>query len=136
MTTAKFLLAALVASASAGGILTTVSCTATTANEVRLESKTVGEKVMFTVTPKGLADGRLLFDMRVNTHEGELADLDLRGAVRLHFGERVLAPVEVPNLRGHHAGGVLAFAHDSLPKRFSLTIRNVPGEPTLRASWP
>lgn len=137
MKSRRIVLRALVGAAITVGLgLPLWSLGAVATRDPRLATKTAGADVVISLTPKKVKKGRFLFDLAADTHQGELADVDLRSNTRLLVGDRVLAPVEVPTLRGHHARGRLAFELEEIPDRFSVVIRNVRSEPELRFDWP
>jgi hypothetical protein len=99
-------------------------------------TKSAGRDVMIKLTPKGVEDGLLTVAVRVDTHSGDLANLDLKKAARLVVGDKEVVPTQVPILTGHHAGGDFVFPVDAPPERFVITLSGVRGEAELRFSWP
>lgn len=92
--------------------------------------------VQFTLTPRDVSGGRFRVDIAVNTHSGNLADLDLAKATELRTGGKTLQPVEAPALRGHHARGRLEFALERVPETFEIVIRGVRSMGDLTFRWP
>lgn len=92
--------------------------------------------VQFTLTPRGISGGQFRVDIAVNTHSGNLADLDLAKATELRTGGKTLHPVEAPALRGHHARGRLEFALERVPDTFEIVIRGVRSMGDLTFRWP
>lgn len=99
-------------------------------------ARTNSGPVMFTLTPKGITDGRFRVDVRVNTHSGDLANLDLKADTVLRVGAQSLHPVKAPALRGHHAGGQLEFALERVPDAFEIVISGVRTQGDLTFRWP
>ncbi len=93
-------------------------------------------EVQFTLTPRDVSGGRFRVDIAVNTHSGNLAELDLRTATELRTGGQTLQPVEAPALRGHHARGRLEFALEQVPESFEIVIRGVRHMGDLTFRWP
>jgi hypothetical protein len=110
-------------------------CAEPSASSAAWQAKTEGSDVSVQLTPS-MKDGHLVVDVRVNTHSGDLAALDLKQAARLQVGERELAPVEVPRLSGHHAGGQMVFDVKAAPESFSIVLSGVRGQPPLTYRWP
>lgn len=92
--------------------------------------------VMFDLTPRGIEDGRFLVDVRVNTHSGDLATVDLQASSRLRVGTTDYAPLEAVPLSGHHSMGVLAFDLDEAPESFEIVISGVRSLEDLSFRWP
>lgn len=113
-----------------------VACENPTAAAPGFATKTTAGDVSFDLTPRGIADGQFVIDVRVNTHRGELADLDLQKATTLHVGEQALHPTAPVSLAGHHAGGELRFALAEAPTTFSVTISGVRSMPDITTQWP
>jgi hypothetical protein len=95
-----------------------------------------GGEVMFRVTPRGMEAGRFLVDVRVDTHSGDLAELDLRAATTLEASGRALHPIAPAALRGHHAGATLAFDLAEAPDRLEIVFTGVRGMPDVVLQWP
>jgi hypothetical protein len=93
-------------------------------------------EVEFTLTPRDVSGGRFRVDIVVNTHSGNLADLDLMRAVELRVDGRVLRPVNAPALRGHHSRGRLEFELDRMPEAFEIVIGTLPTGSPLTFRWP
>ena len=98
-------------------------------------TQSTGTSVSFELTPRAADAGRLAIALRANTHSGDLAEIDLAKAMRLHVGGESFAPVEAPSLSGHHDGGSVVFEPGSAPAHFDVTISGVRGMPELRLSW-
>jgi len=98
-------------------------------------TRQVGESVSFNVTPIVGEDGRLVIELRANTHSGDLATLNLKEAISLKVGEQTYTPVEAGTLSGHHASAKVVFEPEGRPEHFSVTIRGVRDMGDLNAKW-
>ncbi len=92
--------------------------------------------IMFMLTPKGMEGGQFLVDISVDTHSGDLKNLDLKRQVRLKIDGRSYAPTEEVRLRGHHAGGTLVFPLQHAPKQFEIVILAVGSMGDVVFRWP
>jgi hypothetical protein len=109
-------------------------CSGASESSAGWAAKRVGDGVGFKLEPT-YEEGKLVFSVRVDTHSGELADLDLKKSALLLIDGRKVAPIEAPRLKGHHAGGRLVFPLDEAPTRFAVELRGVRGK-DLKAEWP
>jgi hypothetical protein len=103
---------------------------------VDLAMKSSQGEVSFDLTPRSAPGGGLEVALRVNTHSGDLSQIDLRNVVALEAEGRTYKPVEASTLQGHHATGTVRFAVDDFPDRFVITISGVRGMPAQRFEWP
>lgn len=92
--------------------------------------------ITFMLTPKGMEGGQFLVDIRVDTHTGDLKELNLKKQVRLKIDGRSYAPTGEVRLRGHHAGGTLVFPLQHAPKQFEIVILAVGSMGDVRFNWP
>lgn len=92
--------------------------------------------VMFVLTPRDASGKRFRVDVQVNTHSGDLSQLDLMTATELRVDGKTLRPLEAPALRGHHARGRFEFALDRVPDAFEIVIRGVRTMGDLTFRWP
>ena len=92
--------------------------------------------IMFILTPKGVDGGQFLVDIRVDTHSGDLKNLDLKKQVRLKINGRSYAPTTKVGLRGHHADGTLVFPLQQAPRRFEIVILAVGTMGDVVFRWP
>ena len=93
-------------------------------------------EVQFVLTPRDVKDGRFRVDVEVNTHGGDLAELNLQAATELRAEGKTLRPLEPVPLRGHHGKGRLEFQLDRLPDSFEIVIRGVRAMGDLTFRWP
>ena len=93
-------------------------------------------EVMFVLTPRAVSDGHFLVDVQVNTHSGDLAQLDLQAATELRVAGQTLRPVAPVTLRGHHARGRLEFALARAPDAYEIVIRGVRNMGDVTFRWP
>lgn len=99
-------------------------------------AKSSAGEVMFEAVPKGIEAGVLVFDLRVTTHSGNLADLDLRKTATLRFGDQTIQPVSSPSLRGHHNSVQLSFPVKTIPDSFRLVFHGVRSMDDMTLQWP
>ena len=99
-------------------------------------SRSSDGEVAFTIGPRGVETGRFVVDVRVDTHSGDLAEIDLKEAMSLHAEGRVYAPVEAVLLSGHHAQGPVAFELSTAPREFAIAVSGVRDLPDLTFNWP
>ncbi len=92
--------------------------------------------ITFMLTPKGVDGGQFRVDISVDTHSGDLKNLDLKRQVRLKIDGRSYAPTEEVSLRGHHAGGTLVFPLQHAPKQFEIVILAVGSMGDVVFCWP
>ena len=76
-----------------------------------------------------------MIDFRVDTHSGDLSEIDLRRTVSFEVGEESYSPIEATSLRGHHAQGTLAFSLSEAPEHFVIVIAAVRDMGDLRFEW-
>lgn len=107
-----------------------------TAEPTSYAAKSTSGDVSFNLTPRGVENGHFLVDVRVDTHSGELGDLDLRDAATLQVGDRTYRPTDAVSLRGHHASGTLRFALAEAPANFAITIGGVRSMQDVTVRWP
>ncbi len=126
-------LAVALAALGAGGVTAQASSTGETAADYA--AQTSAGRVSLEVLPRW-ESGRLVFTLQANTHSVDLSGVDLRAAMRLRLGDRVLEPVQAGSMQGHHARAEVAFALDAPPQAFRLEIRGVPDVPVRTLAWP
>jgi hypothetical protein len=92
--------------------------------------------IMFRLTPQGVVDGRFTVEVRVDTHSGDLADLNLEEATVLRIGGATHRPMSPVKLGGHHARGTMVFALRQVPQNFEIVIKSVGSMGDLTFRWP
>ena len=92
--------------------------------------------IRFQLTPRGVEDGHFRVDIRVDTHSGDLSNLNLKKQLRLKAGGRSYSPVTDVRLGGHHSGGTLIFPLKEAPERFEIVILAVGTMGDLTFKWP
>ncbi len=97
--------------------------------------------VSIDLKPIIVNNGRLLFEVYANTHSVDLSPYDLKKLTTLKFGGKVISPVEVPALSGHHTTGNLVFevgneleTLESLGS-FEVAISGVPNVEERNFKW-
>lgn len=93
-------------------------------------------EVMFEFIPRGVVDDHFQIEVRVNTHNGDLAALNLQEVAILRVGETVYRPSSPVRLGGHHAHGTLLFELNKVPQKFELVIKSVRSMGDLTFRWP
>ena len=83
-----------------------------------LGTKSSSGQVSIDLTPSRFEAGKLYVDARLNTHSGDLGDYNLKEAVTLEFDGKFISPSSVPELSGHHSGGIFMFDAGSEPDSF------------------
>lgn len=93
--------------------------------------------VTVALTPEHLRDGRLVVEIKVNTHTvNDLEKYDLTKITTLELEGKVIRPTSAPKLKGHHNSGELVFPLGTLPRAIVIKIRGL-DKPELRVfSWP
>ena len=92
--------------------------------------------ISLRLTPRVSTPGRLTIDVAADTHSGDLAEVNLRGAMALRVNGQVYRPIEASSLAGHHAEGSVTFALPDVPDHFTITIAGVRNMDELRFEWP
>ncbi len=92
--------------------------------------------IMFQLTPKGVEGEHFRVDIRVDTHSGDLSELNLKKQVRLKAGGRSYSPVTNVRMGGHHSGGILVFPLKEAPERFEIVILAVGTMGDVTFQWP
>ena len=86
--------------------------------------------VLIELTPKGIVNGKLYFDISANTHSVALDEFDLMKITKLEINGAAISPSEAPILSGHHASGTLSFyvgnKTTSSSNSFTITIKGIP----------
>lgn len=106
------------------------------AQDQAYETKSNEGEVSFELTPRATADGRLVVDLRANTHSGDLSELDLTALFSLLVGDETYRPVAVRGMQGHHSEGSVSFEIESTPESFTIAIAPVRGMKQQRFVWP
>ena len=121
-----------------GVLLTGLACSssATTAAARPYETRSNRGDVSFEVTPREPVDSSFTFDIKADTHSGDLAELDLTRVVRLEANGETYHPVRASKLRGHHATASVTFEIARVPARFTLAIATVRNMDEIRFDWP
>lgn len=99
------------------------------------EPKSNQGDVSFQLTPRGIVGDRFVIDFRVDTHSGDLSEIDLKQAVTLQVGKERYFPTVATSLQGHHAQGSLQFSVIAVPERFAIVITGVRDMEDLRFEW-
>lgn len=99
------------------------------------EEKTSKGSIALKIRP-AWTDSTLVFEIAADTHSGDLANLDLRKAVRLRLNGREIEPVDATALSGHHGTATVRFRLPAPPEKFGLTLRNVGDVAEQVLEWP
>ncbi len=100
------------------------------------ETKTSQGEVVIDLTPREFKDGKLYFDIGVNTHTVELENYDLKKLTILSYGGLSYKPALAPILSGHHNSGTLVFEVEDKLEEFTITINSIPDVEERVFIWP
>lgn len=91
--------------------------------------------VAIELTPLGVSDDGMAFDVKMNTHSVDLSQHDLTKQAFLVIGERSIQATTAPALRGHHVYGTLLFPVTKKPDMWHVVIKNIPAVEERIYSW-
>jgi hypothetical protein len=91
--------------------------------------------VSVDLTPLGITDGHLVFDMAINTHSVDLSGIDLTRAAQLEYNGKKVYADGAPQLGGHHIYGGLTFPVEGTPQSFTVTIKGIPKQQERVFRW-
>lgn len=91
--------------------------------------------VLVEATPKGMADGRFVIEVLMNTHSVDLEGIDLKNSAVLSVGGKAFSPADAPKLSGHHGAATLAFDVGEEPASFGLSITGIPSIEKREYYW-
>ena len=94
-----------------------------------------GDSVLVGLTPLQITDTTLTLQIGLNTHSVVLSQFDLKEIVVLEYEGKIVKPVEVPSLSGHHSSGNLVFNTEKNIKEFKVTIFGIPTIETRVFEW-
>ena len=92
--------------------------------------------ITFQLTPKGVEDGYFRVEILVDTHSGDLSDLDLKKQLFLKVEGREYSPLTEVRMSGHHSGGTLVFPLKEIPERFEIVIKKLRTMGDMTFIWP
>ncbi len=92
-------------------------------------------EVTIDITPKGIVNGNVIFEIAVNTHTVDMTEFDLSDITTLTIEGKEYRPISSPALSGHHNNGEIIFAITALPKTFEITITGIPDVEERVFSW-
>ena len=102
-------------------------------NEFKTE--TSESTVSIDLVPKTFNENKFYVDISLNTHVVELSQFDLKKLVTLEFDNKIVRPISVPELTGHHSSGTLIFKIDKKPENFKIKISNIPDMSVRIFEW-
>ena len=102
-------------------------------NEFKTE--TSESTVSIDLVPKTFNENKFYVDISLNTHVVELSQFDLKKLVTLEFDNKIVRPISVPELTGHHSSGTLIFEIDKKPENFKIKISNIPDMSVRIFEW-
>jgi len=115
--------------------LVVVACRSSRGGGEFATRKSQGE-VGIQLTPRAAAGGRLVLELRADTHSGDLATLDLGSLVTLESAGKTYRAVESSPLSGHHGTGSVTFELGVKPDRFTVVLGPIRGTAAQRFDWP
>jgi hypothetical protein len=107
-----------------------------TKTDTRFSTKTVSGDVSFAIQPVVKKGAPFRLEIKMDTHSGDLGDLNLKSSLRLVVGEKTLAPSTVKATSGHHAKTVVTFDLTEPIDRFSVTLSGIRDMKPQTVSWP
>ncbi len=115
--------------------LTTIGTKAST-NEFKsiLIGSTDTESVSIELKPLGFLNGKLEVSININTHSVDLTKFNLKEIISLEYNGKIINPIEVPVLQGHHVSGKLVFNMEET-KSFTIKIKGIPDIEERVFSW-
>src|SRR3989338_3821498 len=93
------------------------------------------EDVLIELTPIGMSDGKLQFEMAANTHSVDLSQYNLMELTTLEYNGKAIKPVSAPQLSGHHTSGNVIFNAGSDLKNFKVVIKGIPNVEERAFEW-
>ena len=100
------------------------------------EKKSSEGSVTIDITPSEFKDGKMYFDIGVNTHSVTLTDYDLVQLTTLEFEGKSIKPISAPKLTGHHNSGTLVFETGKELKNFKIKVKGIPDIEERVFEWP
>lgn len=82
--------------------------------------------VSVELTPHEASNGKLVFDVSVNTHSVDIGKFDLMKITTLEYDGKSIGPSSAPSLDGHHASGELVFDVEEDISSFTVKIKGIP----------
>ncbi len=95
-------------------------------------------RVTVELTPVKFEDGKIYFEIKLNTHSVELSQFNLTELTSLEFKGKELKPISAPGIGSHHSSGVIIFdtgSNKNAPDRFTVKIRNLDSDERV-FTWP
>ena len=98
--------------------------------------KTSESSVTIGITLSEFKNGKMYFDMGVDTHSIELNQFELKELITLEFEGKSINPESAPTLSGHHNSGNLAFNTGKEIKNFKIRVKGIPDIEERVFEWP
>ena len=99
------------------------------------DAKTDEGRVTVKLTPIKFEDGKLYFEISLNTHSVELGQFNLTELTSLEFEGKEIKPISAPETGSHHSSGILVFNTGKELDRFTVKIRDLDSEERT-FNWP
>ncbi len=96
--------------------------------------------VLIEIAPGQIRNGVLVADVSANTHSVDLSQFDLAKLSTLSYNGKILKPVSVPLLSGHHSSGEMVFdlgvaVDGKTVEGFAITIKGIPAVDERVFEW-
>ena len=91
--------------------------------------------VLIELTPTGMSDGKLQFEMAANTHSVDLSQYNMVELTTLEYDGKAIKPVSAPELSGHHTSGNIIFDAGSDLKDFKVIVKGIPNVDERVFEW-
>lgn len=82
--------------------------------------------VQIDLTPIGIVNGKLAFNLAADTHSVSLDEYDLAEMTTLLYNGKSYKPVSAVKLSGHHSNGNIIFDINESPKNFKVIMTGIP----------
>lgn len=92
--------------------------------------------VLIGLTPTKIENNRLEINFAANTHSVDLSQFDLMQIMTLEYNGKVVKPLAVPTLGGHHTSGTIVFNVEKNIKNFKVIIKSIPNIDERMFEWP
>lgn len=82
--------------------------------------------VLIELIPEEISDGKVIIELKANTHSVDLSKFDLAELTSLEYNGKIIKPSSAPRLEGHHSSGAIIFDVNEKPDSLKVTINNIP----------
>lgn len=92
----------------------------------QMMTKSSESKVSIELTPYNPTEGRMIVDIKMNTHSVQLSQFKLLDLITLEYLNNSIRPELTPEFAGHHGVGEIVFKVDNDLKKFKIIIKDIP----------